>query len=138
MPSTFPHRFLVVIPAAQQAAVAGFWTANIDPNDSGTTFTVGLSASGNAPATFYWASTALTDAQIIAIVRKLAQMAGITVPTAGSLSTKAAKLAWLANNAAALLSNTGITVVRDDEDSTWTSADSVRTGLSLVPIGGAP
>lgn len=136
MATAYAHRTFIVAPAAIQAALNTWWATNVDLEGAGDkTFTVGLSADGSAPATHYVCCTALTDAQIIAIVRRLAQMASIAVPSAGSLASRAQKISWLSSNKTALLSGTGITIIRDDGDGIWADYEQARTGLNLIPIG---
>jgi hypothetical protein len=138
MATTNIHRVLMLIPAARQAAIQSWWTTNVDPNDNGQTWNVGLSADGQAPASFYWASAALTDADLIALVRRLALLAGITVPTAGSLATKQAKLDWLTANMPTITANTGIRLRRADQDGSWGSVEDELAAAGLQRVGGAP
>lgn len=70
--SVYNRRFIIVAradlaAAANLAAAAADW----DPDGGSQTFTVGLSASGSAPATAFWCNTALTPSQALAVRNRL-------------------------------------------------------------------
>lgn len=76
---TYSRRFLVVIRSDLAAAAnAAVKDASVDPIGGDKTWTVGLSATGTAPAQAYWCSIALTPAMATAIRSRL-QAAGATV-----------------------------------------------------------
>lgn len=60
--SDYIRRAIIVIPASRQAE-GNLLALQLDPIGGGQTFAVGLSLSGEAPATHYWCSTVATEAQ---------------------------------------------------------------------------
>jgi hypothetical protein len=62
----FTRRVLIIIPAIYQDGANAF-ARQIDYAGAGDTFTNGLSADGNLPATHYWASTMMTPDQFAMI-----------------------------------------------------------------------
>lgn len=70
--SQYTRRFIIVA-RADVAALANVAASRSDTDSAGgdRTFTVGLSASGNAPAQAYWCSWAMTNAQAAAIRQRL-------------------------------------------------------------------
>ncbi len=54
------QRFLIIIPAADRDAANSLAKAQFDTAGGEKTFSVGLSASGNAPVTHYWCSALFT------------------------------------------------------------------------------
>lgn len=134
MSTAFAHRLLAAIPASRQAAMITWWDNNLEPGQGANTWNVGLSATGSAPATAYWCSVALQPADCVTILRQLAQMASITVPTVVNLNTKAKVVAWIQANGAAIQAAVNIRIVRDDNDSTWTDPDTLLAAAGLQRI----
>ena len=63
MPTLYAHRYIIVVSAARKA-VADSLAKQADPDTTATgTFSVGLSATGTAPATHYWCGWSVTQAQ---------------------------------------------------------------------------
>jgi hypothetical protein len=126
MTTTFAHRVTILIPAARQAAINTWWQANLDSLGGASTFTVGLSADGNAPATHYWMSGAFTDTELRAMIARLCTLASISAPALATWNgwTRQQKLDWLSTNLPTILANTGIRVVRDDGDGAWSDPDA--------------
>lgn len=137
MPTDYEHRILVLIPNARKAAVATWWGNNLDPGQGAATWSVGLSPTGNPPATHWWCSTALTDDQLRVLLVQLCQMASLTPPAGWQQATRQQKLTWLANNLGPILSATGIRVVRDDEDGAWSDAEAALAAHGLLRVGSA-
>ena len=79
------HRVLIVTNNARKAALTTWWVNNIDPNGA-TTFDQGLSATGSAPATRWWACAALTNAQVRAVLNRWYATASMTPPEWNSLT----------------------------------------------------
>lgn len=79
MATQFARRYIIV-PRADLAAAANLAAKQPDTDPAGgdRTFTVGLSATGSAPAQAYWCNWALTNAQAAAIRNRL-QERGATV-----------------------------------------------------------
>jgi hypothetical protein len=50
------QRFLIILPLADRERANGVAKANFDPDGGEKTFSIGLSASGSAPATHFWCS----------------------------------------------------------------------------------
>lgn len=134
MSTAFAHRLLCAIPASRQAAMITWWDANMQSGQGAATWNVGLSATGSAPATAYWCSVALQAADIITILRQLAQMASLPVPTVASLNTKQKVIDWITTNKAAIQAAVNIRLVRDDNDSTWTDPDTLLAAAGLQRI----
>lgn len=66
--TNFQLRCIIAIKASRQAAVNAYWAANVDKDGAGDkTFVAGLSATGLAPATWYWCGTSLTKPQVLAV-----------------------------------------------------------------------
>jgi len=68
MSSPWKFQAIIGVKAAKQAAANNFWKNNIDLAGGDKTFTQGLSATGNAPATWYWCNTVLEKWQLRKIV----------------------------------------------------------------------
>lgn len=135
------HRLLMLIPASRQANVQSWWSQNIDPADGGTTWTVGLSPDGLAPATFYWISAALRPAEMREVLSKLCELASITVPPDLGSYSREQIVNWLQDNMPAVQAATGIRVRRDDNETAWSDpvAEAAAAGLLPVqPSGPAP
>lgn len=81
MPTLYTKHYTIVVRADLAAlANAAAKDATWDGDGQGDhTFTVPLSATGNAPATAYWCSTALTPAKALAVRNRLLN-AGATNP----------------------------------------------------------
>jgi hypothetical protein len=62
-------RATIIIPADRQSQANTIFSALFDPAGGDRTFTTGLSATGNAPATHYWASMAIRPAGLAGIRR---------------------------------------------------------------------
>jgi hypothetical protein len=92
----FPRRWILVVPEAV-AAAANNHAAQVDRRGGGQTFTVGLSASGAAPATHYWCGWQLTDDADSRIRARLQTLidAGVVRVFDGSLRTPASVLGEL-------------------------------------------
>ena len=136
MPTQYIHRLTFVIPAADQAAINAWITANIDPAPAGNWFTNGLSSSGVSPATYYWVNAALTDAQCLTILEKVCQLANITPVTLATWNgyTQSQKMAYVANIQASVQAAVGIYILLDDNLGSWTTQATVLTTLSLQVI----
>ncbi len=125
MSTLYVRRLILICDAARQAAAnTAANHASWDGDGAGNlTFTVPLSPSGNLPATHYWCSTALTNAQAAAVVTRL-QAAGATlaertpiVPGQTPTSTRFAAF--------------------NVDTDLWTP-DQVLTACGLQRIGGTP
>jgi hypothetical protein len=67
-------RRLVIVVAAAAADACNTHAQAIDPDGGDRTFTVGLSATGSAPATHYWCGWSLVPAHDSAIRSRLAAL----------------------------------------------------------------
>lgn len=70
MPTVYTEAMLVLIVASVQG-VANQQAARVDPTSQGDTFTVGLSPTGQAPATHYWCNWWMTEGQRASFVNYL-------------------------------------------------------------------
>ena len=134
MPTLHEDRWLIVSPAARQAALNAYWAAQIDTDGGGEfTFTVSLNATGliSDPATHYVSCTSLTRAQAGAFVRRLCILAGIAQPSGWEDWTKAERLQWLTAQRPAIVAATGIRFWRSDNDGEW---DDFRTRLEAAGL----
>src|SRR5687768_10720437 len=80
------HRVLVVAADARKAALATWISNNVDPGQGANWLAVGLSPSGAAPATHWWFSVALTNAQGAAVLNRWYALAGMTPPAWGAMT----------------------------------------------------
>src|SRR5687767_4331326 len=92
------HRFTVIIPAASKDAFNNYIKNNVDSVGGERTCTIGLSASGSAPATHYWSSIALTNQELLKIAQRLAILAGLSQPSNWDSMTRAQKKQWFLDN----------------------------------------
>jgi hypothetical protein len=137
MATSYIHRLTFVIPASLQASVNAWIAANIDSVGGSNWFTVELSATGISPPTYYWVNTSLTDAQCLAILQKVCQLASITPTSTWSSMTQAEKIAYVASIQASIQSATQIYILLDNNLGSWTQAATVLTTLLLqfIPPG---
>lgn len=135
MATNYVHRVLLAIPNARKAAVVAWWDANIDPGQGATTWSVGLSATGNLPAVAWWCSVALTDDQLRTLAIQLCAMANITPPANWGSLTIQQKRQWVIDNAPAIQTATGMRIVRDDNDAAWSDPDTLLAAAGLQRIG---
>lgn len=135
MPTNFIARILWAIPAANQAAYNNWVQANLDPDGGDRTFTVGLSPTGTAPATFYVSCGAYTLAELKKIVQRLCQLAGISVPANYDDMTRAEKRVWFRSQIPTIKAQTGIrALLLDDNDGDWSDyqAQIAAAGLKTI------
>ncbi len=135
MPTQHLFRLLIGIRAADKAGYETWWKANVDTAPGGGTFSVGLSATGAAPATHYVACMALTAAQLRLIVIRLCTLAGVSFPGNWNLLTRAQKRDWLRSQIPALKSAANIkALVCDDNDGAWDDYSARILGAGVKPI----
>ena len=60
--SRYCYRVIVVVPAALKDTINALVYQQLDPSGGMTTLSVGLSASGQEPATHYWCASSLVEA----------------------------------------------------------------------------
>jgi hypothetical protein len=134
----FIHRLVIVCPLARIAALGTWYAANVDAADDCSTWP-SLNASGllTDPETHRWASTALTEPLLRAIIVKACQLASVTPPTAATWNgwTRAQKQTWLASTRNSLFTATGIWLDLSDGEGTWTDPDSILGTLGLKRRG---
>jgi hypothetical protein len=130
------ERLLIGIPAASQASFNTWMGNNIE--GGANTFTVGLSASGAAPASHYVACGAFTLAELQKILIRLANLAGLPPPSNWSSLSKSARLQWVADNKAAIQSTLGIRIWRSDNDGAWDSFRALITAVGLQFVAPTP
>ena len=129
------HRVLIVTNNARKAALTTWWVSNIDPNGA-TTFDQGLSATGSAPATHWWACAALTNAQVRAVLNRRYATASMTPPEWNSL-TRAQIRTRLATDRAALVAASGVRMWHCNNDDAWDDFAALRAASGLSPVGAA-
>jgi len=130
------YRLLFVIPAASRVSFNTWCKVNLNNNTGDDWFGgLGLSASGNLPATHYWASAGLTGAEAQAAVQRLCTVSGVAIaPTWGTM-TKAQKIQWVQDNRAAILAGAGNLRVRAmANDGDWDDpiAELAAAGLQVI------
>lgn len=140
MATQFVHRILVIVPAANVAAVVAWFQANVGAKSVPTGLGPGLSASGSAPATHAWMSGSFVDADCKAILAKLCQLASLTPPTDPQWAgwTQTQKISWLASVQGGIKSGYGLYVTLADNTGTWSDPAAALTALGLKVIGGSP
>lgn len=131
-------RLLALVPAARQNAVNTYIRNNLDTT-GGNWLTVGLSASGNAPATHYAFNAALTLAEFKLIGRQLLQMASLDLPGNFDTMTLAEKFTWFRSQLAAIRTATGIRLRVYNNDGVWDDPmdELAAAGLKVIspPLG---
>lgn len=140
MATAYLHRVFWIIPAASQGAFNTWVRNNLNPN-GGDTFTIGVSATGTTPATYYIACGAYTVPELKKIAARLCAMSNLTLPADWDTYTRAQKKAWLVSNWPTIRNKTGIkAIVLDDNDGTWSdyAATLASAGLKVIrPVGRA-
>lgn len=139
MTTAFLHKLLIVVPAARQAALNGWWLANIDPVGGAQTFTAGLSTTSALPATHFWAAPSLTNAELKLVIQRLIALAnaggaGIVLPAGWDTMTRAQKIAWVESQWAAIKTATGIDGRFDPNDGAWSDYQAKAAGNGLRPV----
>lgn len=135
MPTQYIARVLWAIPAASQAAYNTWTKNNLDPVGGEFTFTVGYSATGNAPATFYISCGSYTLSELKKIVLRLCQLSGIALPANWDTMTRAQKWSWFRAQIPAIKTATGIRgLLLDDNDGTWSDYAALIAAAGLKPI----
>lgn len=138
MPTAFPHRIALVVPAAKVAAVVSWFQAQIGPNAVPADLGPGLNASGDPadPVSYRWCSGAWTDSEAKAILAKLCQLAGVTPPTNAQWSgwTRQQKIDWLHSAQASLWSGYGVWVMLSMNDGVWDDHEAALAGRGLKVI----
>lgn len=134
--TNFLHRVLILCPAARQAAFNTWANANLDPA-GGSWFTVGLSATGNIPATFYACNAALTAPQLKLLMQRLCTLASITPPAGWDGLTRTQQKQWLIDQRSAIFNATGIRIRVADNDGTWDDPQGELTQDGLLAIASA-
>jgi hypothetical protein len=138
MATTYAHRVIILIPVARRAAMVTWWNANMDAGEGSNTWTVGLNASGNPanPITHYWVSAAMLPVELARLLNRLCTLAGLIAPDWANL-TRQELLDWLTINLPIIRTTTGIAVVRDDNDTDWSRAETLleNLGLQRLPAG---
>ena len=134
MATLHQFRLVVIVPVGKMAAFAAWYQANIDPDDYCSRW-AGLNLTGDASAaTHQWASMALKDAELKAILLKAAQIGGVTPPTNAQWTSwdLAAKAAWVNSVRAALFTTAGIYLdLCDNAGGVFTDPDSIIQVVAL-------
>ena len=138
MHTQFIRRLFVVIPNASKASFNTWWANNIDTGGAGDkTFSIPLSATGNLPATYWGACTALTDAQFKTAAQRLCTLANITFPANWESMTRNEKRDWLRSQIVPIWQAIGVGIRVDDNDATWSDYDAALASVNLKRITGA-
>lgn len=136
MATQHQFRMLFVIPAASKASFNTWCRANLNGGIGDDWFSgLGLSPTGNLPATHFWCSAALTPAEAQLAVQRLCTVSGVPIaPTWGTM-TKAQKIQWTMDNRAAILAGAGNLRVRAmDNEANWDDAMAELTTAGLKVI----
>ena len=123
------NRVVLVVPDARKAAFNAWVRNNLDPSGDDW-LTAGLSASGNAPATHWWCSAALTNAEARQVLDRLYALASLTPPDWRTL-TRAQVRARLASDRAALQSAAGLRLAHSDNDGDWPDPNTLLAAAGL-------
>lgn len=132
MPTNYLHRLLIVCTNARKASLTTWWVNNVDPNGSNT-FNHGLSASGSAPATHWWACVGLTNADARQALNRWYAIAGVSAPNWNTM-TRAEIRAQVASDWNALVAGSGIRIWHSDNDANWDDFQDRRSGVGLQKI----
>lgn len=130
------RRLLILCTAAVRNGLNTWIKNNVDLQAGDQVLTVGLSASGNVPATHYWASGAWTEQDIGQMIRRLATLVSIALPNWSSM-TRQQKIDWVQDNKAAIQSAVGIRFIVDDNQGAATDPQSLLTAAGLKVISPA-
>lgn len=140
MATNHQFRLLLVCPAASKTSFNNWCRTNLNGGIGDDWFGgLGLSPSGNLPATHFWCYAALTGAEAQLAVQRLCTVSSVTIaPTWGSM-TKAQKIQWTMDNRAAILAGTGNLRVRAmDNEGDWDDAMAELTTAGLKVIQPVP
>ncbi len=88
--SRFTHRLIIIVPASEQAR-ANTAALIFDQSGGANTFTAGLSADGQLPATHFWCSALVTPEVYSGIQQTLSAQFPLAVAVDWSLETERAK-----------------------------------------------
>jgi len=130
MPTQLIRRVLFLVPDARKAAMVTWWMANVDASDTNL-LSVGLSATGSAPATHWAACAALTDVQFKKVMQRLCNLASITPPANWDSMTRTEKRDWLRSQIVPIWQRAGIGIRVDDNDGTW---DDYRAAVATAGL----
>ena len=128
------HRIILIIPEAQRVATTNWWVNNIDPNGADT-FSQGLSPTGTLPITHRRCCTGLTNAQLRAVLVRLGNAAGISLPANFDDRTRQQKRAWIVSQIQPIDDAIGVRlwfVENDAEDWGDVEESRVMKGLQVV------
>lgn len=127
---------LFVIPAASKAGFNTWCRANLNGGIGDDWFGgLGLSPSGNLPATHFWCSAALTGAEAQLAVQRLCTVSGVPIAPDWATKNKAQKIAWVQANRAAILAGAGNLRARAmDNEADWDDAMAELTAAGLKVI----
>jgi hypothetical protein len=132
-----PHRLVMVVPVARVAAVGSWWAANVHPENDWSAQPELNAAGDGSPATHRWASTALSDADLKAVLAKVCQIASVTPPTNAQWNgwTRQQKVAWLQSVRDALFAACGIwlDLCQQDGGAAWNDPAAALTRCGLAP-----
>lgn len=124
------RRVLFLVPDARKNALVTWWLANVDATDINL-LSVGLSTTGNAPATHWASCAALTDIQFKKVMQRLCNLASITPPANWDSMTRDEKRDWLRSQITPIRQSTGIGIRVDDNDNGWDDYQAAITAAGL-------
>lgn len=130
MPTDYTERLFIIIPDARKTVVTNWWVANVDPAGANT-FSVGLSASGQLPATHWAACVAFPRVNLRKVLVRLATMAGIANPDGWENWTQVQRVQWIADNRTTIQNATGIRIWRSDNEAGWDDYRGLITAAGL-------
>lgn len=135
MATQHQFRLLFVIPAASKAGFNTWCRANLNGGIGDDWFGgLGLSPSGNAPATHYWASVALTPSEFKTAGIRLCQVSGVAVPGQWDTWDRGEKKQWFLDNKAGILAGSGVRIFAMDNDGVWDKSETNRAEAGLQVI----
>lgn len=134
------HRLFICVPSSLRDGANTWIRNNLNPS-GGDWLTVPISATGNLPATYWGCDAALTSAQLKALVIRLLQFSGVSLPAAWDSWTLAQKRTWLRDTLPVKLwtqapagSKIGVLYVSNDGDWSDHTVDNALEQVNLQRV----
>lgn len=135
MATAHQYRILFVIPAASRVSFNTWIRNNLNPEGGDWFGGLGLSPSGNLPATHFWCSAAFTGQEAQVVVLRLCTMSGVPIDPNWDNMNKAQKIAWVQDNRAAIRAGTGnlrVRMMNNEADWDDSMAELTAAGLKVI------
>lgn len=128
------HRLALICPVARQAAFNAWVHSSGLDSSGGPWLTVGLSPTGNTPATHFVCNAALTNQELRLVMVRLCQLASIAQPASWDTMSRQQRKQWLLDQRTPIRTATGIGILPFDNDGQWDSVEDVLVALGLKVI----